>query len=127
MRQAPLEERSITELRAMAQAMDATFSMGDDKSALMGIIRDCMAAKVPKPHIPDELKPADQRFTVMPPKYVCTQNDVLDVLKPYVDRGLKVSFPTVDQWMMKFDKKEDSGSMLVPPLVIVRCAKEIMR
>lgn len=127
MRQAPLEDRSITELRAMAQAMDAKFSFSDDKTAMISIIRDCMASKVPKPRTPDDLRPADQRFIITPPKYVCTQSDVLDILQPFIKQGLQVTFPTVDQWHIKFDKREDSGSMMIPPLAVMRCAKELMR
>ena len=127
MRQAPLEERSITELRAMAQAMDAKFVFSDDKQRLITIIRDCMQAKIPKPRIPDNIEPSDDRFIIRPPKYVCTQREVIDALQPMIDAGLQVTFPTTDTWFLRFGKREDTGSMKMPPLHVLRCAKEIMR
>ena len=51
MRQAALEDRSLTELRAMAQAMNAPFSFADDKNKIIGLIRSHLEQKIPKPKI----------------------------------------------------------------------------
>lgn len=111
----------------MAQAMDAPFEFSDDKTALIGIIRGEMAAKVPKPRIPDNIEPSDQSLTITPPKYVCTQQTIMDVCAPYVAKGLRITFPTTDQWMMRFGKREDSGTLRMPPLDVVRCARDMVK
>lgn len=109
----------------MAQAMGADFSFGADKAALMKLIREHMEAKVPRPRIPDPLTAADLRLTGDADQ--SRQADILDMVSEYTARGLRVTFPTSDTWMMTFDRREDSGTMRAPLVTIVRCAKEMMR
>lgn len=127
MRQAQLEDRSLTELRAMAQAMNAIFSFADDKNALIKIIRDCMEAKVPKPRIPDPVQPADTRLLIRPPRYVSTEAEIVEILLPFTLKGLIIRFPAEDQWMMTYQKREDSGTLRMPLRDVVECARRMMR
>jgi hypothetical protein len=127
MRNAELEDRSLTELRALAQAMGAKFAFADDKSKIIANIREHMAAKVPKPRIPDLVEPSDQSLIIVPPKYVCTQKQIVDALQPYTLKGLVIRFPTEDQWMLSCGKKEDSGTLRMPLLDVVRCARDMVR
>lgn len=127
MRQAPLEERSITELRSMAQAMGAAFDFKDDKNAVMKIIRDHMAAKVPKPRTLEPLMPADTRFITHEIPDPIEQNAIVNALAEYTSRGLVLTFPTVDTWQISRDNRQDSGTTRAPLVDIVRCAREVMK
>lgn len=127
MRQAPLEDRSITELRSMAQAMGATFEFKDDKNAVMKIIRDHMAAKVPRPRALEPLMPADTRFITHEIPEPIEHSTIVDALAEYTARGLVLIFPTVDTWQISRDKRHDSGTTRAPLVDIVRCAREVMK
>ena len=127
MRQAPLEERSITELRALAQAMGADYNFGMDCDALRQSIRDHMEAQVPKPRIPDDLRPTDIRVATDLSDIVVTQVDVAEACLNSIDRGMRLTFPTPDTWMMEYGKKQDSGTLRMPLVDVVRCARELMK
>lgn len=116
-----LEERSLTELRAMASAMGVSVSFADDKGKLLKAIRAEVAAKAPKPLPFAPLVPSD------PLNQGSWQGSVKEALQHMIDRGLILSFPTSDQWHMQRDQKSDSGTMKMPLRGIVRCAEAVMK
>lgn len=106
--------------------MGAEFTFADNKLRLIETIRDFMAAKVPPLQIPDPLAPSDQRLSISVPKFISTQVEISDALADYIKRGLRLTFPTEDQWMITITKKQDSGSLRMPLVDIVRCARDLM-
>jgi hypothetical protein len=48
-------------------------------------------------------------------------------LKDLIERGLILTFPTNDTWFMERNKKQDSGTMNMPLLSIIRCAQEFFK
>jgi hypothetical protein len=114
-----LHERSLTELRAMASAVGVTVSFADTKSKLVDAIRKTVDAK--------SAKPLPFRAIGVKPEEGSSQANIITALKPLIDRGLIVTFPDADSWFMTRNKKEDSGSMNIPLLSIVRCAEAIFK
>ncbi len=49
-----------------------------------------------------------------------------ELLEPYVTKGLKVSFPEPETWAMAFGKRNDTGSMRIPPRIILKCADKVL-
>lgn len=107
--------------------MGAEFTFGMDSEALRNSIRDHVDAQVPRPRIPDDLKPSDIRLATDLSDLVCTQVDVAEACLDAIDRGLTLTFPTADTWLIEINKKQDSGTLRMPLVDIVRCVKEIMK
>jgi len=114
-----LEQRSLTELRAMAAAVGVTVSFADTKSALIKAIRAQVDAKASKP-----LPFAPIGVT---PHEGSSQMNVMNALRTLIDRGLIVTFPTHDTWHCERNKKVDSGNINMPLLSIVRCAEAVSK
>lgn len=127
MRQEQLEERSIIELRSMASAMGCRFEFSHNREKLIDIINKHMDDKVPKPRIPDPMEPADHRTSLRPPRFSCSQQDVIDGLSYWTAKGLVLQFPTIDTWLIMHGKRQDSGTLNAPLRDIMRCARDLMR
>lgn len=114
-----LEQRSLTELRAMASAVGVSVSFSDTKANLIKAIRKTVDAKAskPLPFVPIGIKPEEGS----------SQANIVNTLKPLIDRGLIVKFPDETTWHFERNKKVDSGTMNMPLLSIVRCAEAILR
>ena len=112
-----LEDRPIVELRAMASAVGVTVSFADTKAALIKAIRAAVDAKSAKP-LPFT------RISIKPEEG-SSQDNIVKALKPLIDRGLLVTFPTRDTWHFERNRKTDSGSINMPLISIVRCAEAI--
>lgn len=115
-----LEDRSLTELRAMASAMGIKVSFSQDKQSLAKAIRAEVESKAPKPLPFAPLQPAN------PLNQGAWQGNITEALQPMIDRGLILTFPTSDQWHMQRDKRSDSGTIKMPLRSIVRCAESVM-
>lgn len=121
-----LEQKSITELRGMAQAIGVKIDFGYGKARLIELIGAAMLAKLPKAPDPVPVVPEDQRLRTVPPAKNCEQYQVEEALKPWIDKGLRLSFPKVDEWRMEFLRKHDTGTMRMPLRVIIGCARDVM-
>lgn len=121
-----LHAKSMTELRAIAQALGAKFGFGDDKAKLIAAIEAAQAAKLPAPPPPNPIPFTDELRRVPPARHV-TQQRILDELKPLVERGLRVSFPDPESWHFACGKKHDSGHVRMALRQIVACALQVMR
>jgi len=69
----------------------------------------------------------DARLMTKPPSRKSDKELALEVLAPFIAKGLHVDFPNEEEWRMKWGKREDTGTLRMPPRVIVGCAKEMMR
>jgi hypothetical protein len=119
--------KSIHELRAIAQGYDIPnlFSMGEKE--LNQAISAKQADMIPKPKIEIPRPEYDGRLRMRPPSKSSSQHDILALLKPFIDIGLKVSFPHPEQFHMSFDKKEDTGSIKQPLRAILGCAEQVIK
>lgn len=119
--------KSIHELRAIAQGYDIPnlFSMGENE--LKQAIASKQEAMIPKPRIEIPRPEYDGRLRIKPPSKTCTQSDIAELLRPYIDLGLVLTFPHPEQFHMRFDKKEDGGTIRQPLRAILGCAEAVMR
>lgn len=120
-----LEKKSITELRGIAQALGCKYGWDDDKAHLLQKIRLKQNEVVPKVIAPIYEAPSDQRLRTMPPSKVSNEEQIKKILAPLIAIGLHFEIKG-DSWFMRHDKKEDSGSMRIPPSHILRCAEKMM-
>ncbi len=122
MRQSPLEEKSIVELRSLAQTLGAKFTFSDNKSVLIKSIRAVSEASAPRalpfvnPTGPTAATPLDVR----------AQQAIVDALDEYCKKGLHLSFPSPNTWHMERGIKKDSGNTAMPVKDIVVCARNLM-
>ena len=117
---------SIHELRGIAESYGIADVFSKDEKHLRQEI-ELAKAEHAKPQVQPIPKPEyDPRIRNLPPAKECSQEIILDYLKPFMDRGLKVSFPEPERWHMIFDKREDSGNIRIPPRVILKCAQRVM-
>ena len=114
-----LEDRPIVELRAMASAVGVTVSFSDTKAQLIAEIRKMVDAKAAKP-LP---------FTQISikPEEGSSQMNIINALKPLIERGLIVTFPDAESWRFERNKMIDTGSMNIPLMSVVRCAEAFFK
>ena len=55
----------------------------------------------------------------------CDESELLEVLQPYIQRGLKVSILD-NMWRFSFGLKSDTGTMTMPIRMALRKAQEIL-
>lgn len=120
-------KKTIHELRAVCQSKGIKFSFSDDVLALSQKINMVSEALKPIEAEPIPRPEYDPRLRMMPPGKVCTQDDMLKRLQPYIARGLLVTFPYPDMWRMRCGMKEDTGTMRMPPRVMLNAADRLMR
>ena len=123
-----MQNKSITELRGIAQSMGCVWGFADDAPTLIQKIELKRDLTVP-PAKPVEIPlPPDQRLRSRPPSKVSDEQLILNLLKPYIDRGLRITFSEDGQsWEMMFNKKTDTGTMRQPPVNVLRCAERLAR
>ena len=120
-------QKSIVELRGIAQAIGAKYSFGDDANKLQRAIDKRLAERIPEPPPLEESTPMDHRLRSKPPARGITQRQLDEALSDHKGRGLKLYFPKEETWQISFNKKHDSGTLRMPLRVILKCADEILR
>lgn len=119
-----LEKKSIHELRGIAQAVGLDMDWEWDRLKLIKKIDGKVAPPPPPvPSMSDE--PQDQRLRTVPPAYNLSQHAITEAMRPYMDKGIVLTYPTAETWQMNIGKRQDSGSIRVPLRVIIECAKAL--
>lgn len=121
-----LEDRSLVELRTIAQSLKVEFTLADDKERLVNSIDAMAKTRMPKLNVYAPQQPTDTRLRSKPPSRAVTQKQLTSELQKYFALGLRLSFPTEDQWIMGCGFKEDSGSMYMPLRALVNAARKVM-
>lgn len=121
-----LEERSLTELRTIAQGLSVDFDFGTDKKHLMQKIRDRSISIMPQPLETMPVIDEPERLRAIPPSKNLSREAISEALKPYLARGLKLSF-NGDVWEMRRGEKVDTGNVRVPLRVLVGCAEAVLK
>lgn len=122
-----LDNKSIHELRAIAQGYDIRDIFAKKPHELIQAIADKQEALAPKPVIEIPQPAYDGRLRMRPPSKSSSHDDILKLLEPFTAIGLRVTFPHPEQFHIAFGKKEDTGSIKQPLRVILGCAREVMR
>lgn len=122
-----LHNKTLTEIRAIAQSMGCKWDFSDDKDQLIqkiSIKRDDVIPAVVPIEIP---MPDDQRLRSRPPSKVSDKDILIGLLLPYFDRGLHITFTDDGQsWSMTCGVKSDSGTLRQTPVNVLRIAQKLM-
>ena len=111
-----LKSKKIHELRAIAQGMGIKFNFGMTKEAMIQSIEAGQVAMIPKPVKPDPVRVIEGTL----------QGSIRSTLKDYIDRGLRLEFPTDATWRVSRGIKEDSGHISAKMSNIIEAAKGVM-
>lgn len=122
-----LRDRSIHELRGMAQAFGVADIFEKDIPHLIQDIelrqQTLAPAPVPLPPLPDY----DARLMTKPPSKRSVPDDVVTLLEPYITRGLRFTIDdNAETWAMQFNKVTDSGTMRMPMRHLLEAARRVM-
>jgi hypothetical protein len=121
-----LHSKTIHELRSIASGMGVEYGFGDDVNAIAQKIEqrqaDMQPVIAPVPPAPEY----DARLADAKPVRKSDEALVRELLQPHIALGLHLSFPTPETWHIAFGRKEDSGSIRIPPKAILRCAERVM-
>lgn len=122
-----LRSKSIHELRAILQGYgDRADLFSMTPTQLVQAIESKQQGSVAQPVVIPSPQ-YDARLMMKPPSKITVQNELIDLLKPYTDRGLHLSFPDPESWRMQWGKREDNGTLRMPLRVALDCAQRIMR
>lgn len=121
-----LREKSLTDLRSIAQGYGITDIFSKDKLQLLQDIELKQQDMQPKPVIDIPKPEYDPRIMSKIPARLSERSYIEQILQPYVDRGMCLTFPEPETWAISLDKRNDTGSMRIPPRVILNCASKVM-
>jgi len=115
-----LDKKGLPELRAIAQGL----GVSDIFSKNINILKQDILLKS------DKLIPAPADVVIVEYKTIPAGDSIdkdvlLDLIKPYIKRGLKVSF-TEETWRFSFGNKHDSGTLSMPYKVAIKKAQEVL-
>lgn len=120
-----LRAKSLTELRGIAQSFGVQDIFKKDPSQLIQAIEMKQQAiaipqkiEIPKPTY-------DARLMLKPPSKQSSKQEIEQLLVPYVERGLNISFDE-ERWYMRHGIRTDEGTLRMPLRTVIRCADKIM-
>lgn len=120
-----LAQKSLTELRAIAQGLGVSEIFSKAPNQLIQDIqlkhKDLITPEkitIPAPHY-------DARLMTASPAQMCDKDILLGLLEPYIKRGLKVDIGD-ETWKFSFGKKMDSGTLRMPLRIALTKAQEVL-
>lgn len=122
-----LQGKSLHQLRSIAQGYGIADIFQKTETQLRQAIEIKQQELVPKPAQVSVMPQYDARLMTRPPSKKSTQDDLLELLRPLIDRGLYITFPTQEEWHMKWGKKEDTGTMRQPLKNVLECANRLCK
>ena len=120
-----LRKESIHKLRTMAQAFGVTDIFEKDAVRLAQEIELKQQTLIPPPIVLPPKPEYDARLMTKPPARRSSMDEILDLLEPYIIRGLKVTFDNED-WAMANGVKTDCGTIRMPLKTVLECARKVM-
>lgn len=121
-----LQKKTIHELRAIAEGMGVSGVFSKDKLQLVQAIEFKQHEVFKKKENPPPRPEYDARLMQRPPSKATSQDEILKILDPHTQKGLKVTFPDPETWHMIHGKREDTGSVRIPLRTILGCAEKVM-
>lgn len=122
-----LEKMSLTELRGIAQSLGVKDVFAKSPNELRTEIKVKQTNSLPEPASTIPKPVYDARLMTRPPSKHSKHSDVEEMLAKHFERGLRISYPAPEQWLMQYKEREDSGTMRQSLLNILRCADKLMR
>lgn len=120
-----LKGKTLTQLRGIAQSFGIKDIFALDEVKLRQQIEMRQSDLNPAPKIEVKQPEYDSRLMLRPPDKHMTAAQAHEWVKEYVAKGLKFR-TTEEQWFMSFDKKNDQGTLRMPPRVLLKCAAQVM-
>lgn len=123
-----LRDKSIHELRGIAQSFGVNDIFSKDQNHLIQEIELKQQALVPAPTPPIPKPEYDARLMTKPPAKRSLPSDAVDALKTHIERGLRFEMDEIaESWTMGFGKKTDCGTLRMPLRNLLVCADRVMR
>lgn len=121
-----LRNKSLTELRGIAQSFGITDIFNKDILQLTQLIETKQVAMIPEPKI-EILKPEyDARLMNRPPSKRSDQPQIENLLERHIAQGLSITFDE-ERWYMAHRKKTDEGTLRMPLAHVLQCADRVMK
>jgi len=120
-----LRDKSLTDLRSIAQGYGIADIFAKDKVQLLQAIELKQQSMIPEAKITVVQPEYDARLMTKTPARKSDQAIIEEVLAPYVAKGLRLNF-TEETWSMSFDKRNDSGTLRMPPRILLKCAERVL-
>lgn len=121
-----LANKSLTELRGIAQSFGVSDIFQKDTLQLIQAIEAKQKTMSPAPVVSIPRPEYDARLMTKPPGKITNRQEIEELLKPYVARGLHIKYDE-ERWYMTIGKKNDQGTLRMPLRVVLKCAEELMR
>lgn len=120
-----LANKSLTEIRGIAQSLSIADVFQKDKTQLLQAIELKQQAAIPAPPAPMPKPQYDARLMTKQPSRRSNQADIELLLAEHVKRGLRLTFDE-ERWYMSYGKKTDEGTLRMPLRVVRMCADKII-
>jgi len=115
-----LNEKSLTELRTIAQGLGVEEIFTKSHAHLVQDIEKKHGELIPKEKIVVPVQ-----YKMLPTGDKCDKGELMQFLEPYIKRGLKVVIGD-ETWKFSFGKKNDSGTLRMPLRIALRKAAEVL-
>ena len=123
-----LDNKSIAELRSIAEGYGIADLFSKDRLELMQAIHGKQQASIPVPEfIEPKQNDYDSRLMTKRPAKETTKEMAIELLADHVSQGLELTFPEPDRWSMRYKDRNDSGTMRMPPRTLIYCATKLMK
>lgn len=120
-----LDQKSLTELRTIAQGLGVSDIFSKAPNQLIQDIERKHKELIPQEKIAIPLPHYDARLMTATPGEMCSKEVLLDLLTPYIKRGLKVELGD-ETWKFSFGKKTDTGTLRMPLRTAIKKAQEVL-
>ena len=120
-----LRSKSLTQLRGIAQSFGIPGIFEMDQAHLIQAIEAKQQSLTPPSPVEIPRPMYDARLMDRPPAKKGTKQEMEELLKPYIERGLHLTFSD-EQWFMRCGKKTDQGTIRMPLKHLLRCAERMM-
>lgn len=124
---ADLRTKSVHDLRIIAQSFSVADIFEKDAVHLAQEIELKQQKLIPPPVILPPQPEYDARLMTKLPANRASPMEVTDLLTPYLEMGMKLSFDeNAEHWTMSSGKKADTGTLRMPLRAILHCAAKVV-
>ena len=120
-----LQDKSLIELRGIAQSLSIPDVFQKDKLQLVQAIEFKQQAVTVAPKIEMPRPPYDARLMTQAPAKIGDKDEVWGMIEPLIKRGLHAKFDE-ERWYFSHGKKTDEGTLRMPLRNIIKCAEAVL-
>lgn len=121
-----LKHKSIHELRGMAQSFGITDIFEKDATHLAQEIELKQQKLIPAPVILPDKPEYDAGLMTRPPARRASMDEITTLLEPYIKMGMRLTFDN-EVWSMSSGVKNDTGSIRMPLIHVLECARKVVQ